>query len=228
MSTHCPSTLNFQPWYTHRNPCSSLRPKNSEAPRCGQLLWISPTSPVELRNPMRSSPSSRTRSGAPSRSGSSSDWIAGSQYCRNRSPIGVPGPIRHRNSVSALLSMLRCTPARDGSSLAMDNDLERLTHLRERKGVGDVLRGMNAACLEHVEHALAVHRRVAGRRNLAAEHGEHIVKDVLDGEAVARIVRTTGQRHTSQRRGEPDRLLDRLGLTAALDDYGGPLFLCCF
>ena len=46
MSMQRPSTSNFQPWYTQRRPLSSLRPKKSDAPRCGQLLWISPTLPV--------------------------------------------------------------------------------------------------------------------------------------------------------------------------------------
>src|SRR5436190_6718973 len=40
---------------------------------------------------MRSSPSSRTRSGAPSGS-SSEEYMNGSQYCRIRSPISAPGP----------------------------------------------------------------------------------------------------------------------------------------
>ena len=55
--------------------------------------------------PIRFSPSSRTRRGGPSGSASSSERMAGSQYCRMRLPIGVPGPIRHRYSLSALLSI---------------------------------------------------------------------------------------------------------------------------
>ena len=35
-------TSNFQPWYTQRRPPSSLRPKNSDAPRCGQLFASRP------------------------------------------------------------------------------------------------------------------------------------------------------------------------------------------
>ena len=36
ISMHLPAVSNFQPWYTQRRPLSSLRPKKSEAPRCGQ------------------------------------------------------------------------------------------------------------------------------------------------------------------------------------------------
>src|SRR5579872_6279548 len=54
---------------------------------------------------MRSSPRSRTRSGSLSARGSSSDLAAGIQYWRIRSPIGVPGPMRVRYSLSCLLSM---------------------------------------------------------------------------------------------------------------------------
>src|SRR5215204_622753 len=61
--------------------------------------------PALVLNPMSSSPSSLTRSGAPSRSGSSSALIAGTQYCRIKLPIGVPGPMRHKYSLSSLLSI---------------------------------------------------------------------------------------------------------------------------
>src|SRR5262252_9595841 len=43
MSTQVPWASNFQPWYTQRRPASSLRPKNSEAPRWGQLFCSNPT-----------------------------------------------------------------------------------------------------------------------------------------------------------------------------------------
>ena len=43
----------------------SSGPKNSEAPRCGQLFCMSPTWPVVSRKAIRSSPSKRTRSGLP-------------------------------------------------------------------------------------------------------------------------------------------------------------------
>ena len=102
MSTQWPAASNFQPWYTQRRPSSSLRPKNSDAPRCGQLFWISPMLPVLVLKPISSSPSSLTRSGAPSRSGSSSALIAGTQYCRIKLPIGVPGPDATQNT--------RCLP----------------------------------------------------------------------------------------------------------------------
>src|SRR5436309_8399033 len=54
MSTQVPFTSNFQPWYTQRSPPSSLRPKNSEAPRCGQYRARRPTCPLVLRKAIRS------------------------------------------------------------------------------------------------------------------------------------------------------------------------------
>src|SRR6184192_2368123 len=105
MSTQCPSQLYFQPWYTQRRPSSSLRPKKSDAPRCGQWFWISPILPDVTRKAMRFSPRSRTRTGAPSRSGSSLVMSAGIQYWRNRAPVGVPGPTLQSSSLSSLESM---------------------------------------------------------------------------------------------------------------------------
>src|SRR5690242_21404803 len=53
MSTQLPPTSNFQPWYTHRKPHSSLRPKKSDAPRCGQLFAMKPGRPSEDRKSTR-------------------------------------------------------------------------------------------------------------------------------------------------------------------------------
>src|SRR5215216_4786065 len=94
MSTQVPSVSNFQPWYTQRKPFSSLRPKNSDAPRCGQLWLTSPTRPLVSRNETRSSPSKRTRTGSESVVGSSDERANGCQNRLNRSPIGVPRPTR--------------------------------------------------------------------------------------------------------------------------------------
>src|ERR1700694_3428865 len=74
-----------------RIPPSSLRPRNSEAQRCGQRWSITPTRPALSRNAISFSPSSIRRSGAPSRA-SSEDCAAGIQYCRINSPITVPAP----------------------------------------------------------------------------------------------------------------------------------------
>src|SRR5882724_4052924 len=105
MSTQWPSQLYFQPWYKQRRPSSSLRPKKSEAPRWGQWFWISPILPDVTRKAMRFSPRSRTRTGAPSRSGSSLVMSAGIQYWRRSSPVGVPRPIRQSSSLSSLESI---------------------------------------------------------------------------------------------------------------------------
>src|ERR1051325_4810344 len=75
------------------------------APRCGQAFCMRPTDPPAVRYAIRFSPSSRTRSGEPSGSGSSLESAAGIQYWRISAPIGVPGPTRQRSSLSSRLSM---------------------------------------------------------------------------------------------------------------------------
>src|SRR5262245_28237164 len=105
MSTQRPDTSNFQPWYGQRRPHSSLRPKKSEAPRWGQLAGRRPTSPRVSRKTTRFSPSRRTFLGGPSGSGRADEGRHGIQYWRSRSPIGVPGPTRHRSSLSSLESI---------------------------------------------------------------------------------------------------------------------------
>src|SRR5262245_6846285 len=64
-----------------------------------------PTSPRESRKITRSSPSRRTFFGGPSGVGSAEEGRHGIQYWRIRSPIGVPGPTRHRSSLSSLESI---------------------------------------------------------------------------------------------------------------------------
>ena len=59
------------------------------------------------RNATRSSPMILTRTGGPSRSGSSCESSTGIQKRRKKSPIGVPGPVRVRSSLSSALSMVR-------------------------------------------------------------------------------------------------------------------------
>src|SRR5262245_30588777 len=63
-----------------------------------------PISPLESRKATRSSPSKRKRTGGQSGLGNSLGSIAGSQNRRNSSPMGVPGPTRHANSLSSLLN----------------------------------------------------------------------------------------------------------------------------
>jgi hypothetical protein len=109
MSTHWPETSNFQPWYTQRRPHCSLRPKNSDAPRCGQLLAMKPGLPCESRQAIRSSPRMRTRFGSPSGS-ISQEYTSGSQYWRMSCPAGVPGPTRHSSSVFSFDSMVWMVP----------------------------------------------------------------------------------------------------------------------
>src|SRR5690242_14041319 len=80
-------------------PFSSLRPRNSEAQRCGHLWSMIPTRPDVSRNAISCSPNSIRRIGAPSRS-NSDDIAAGIQYCRIMLPMTVPGPTRTRSSLS--------------------------------------------------------------------------------------------------------------------------------
>src|SRR5712692_1018221 len=58
-----------------------------------------PISPLLSRNATSFSPSSANRTGSPSAI-SSDERQAGTQYCRNKAPIGVPGPICVNNSFS--------------------------------------------------------------------------------------------------------------------------------
>src|SRR3954447_16882259 len=84
-----------------RMPFSSLRPRNSDAQRCGHLWSMTPTRPELSRNAISFSPSSASRIGSPSAL-SSADIAAGTQYCRINSPMTVPGPTRTRSSLSFL------------------------------------------------------------------------------------------------------------------------------
>src|SRR5713226_4330997 len=127
ISMHCPLVSNFQPWYTQRRPASSLRPKNSEAPRWGQLLATKLGTPLESRQTIRSSPSIRTRTGSPS-GVSSQLYTHGSQYWRIMSPITVPAPTRHSSSVFSLESIRvpRLWFTRDGTPMEVDTVVEHL------------------------------------------------------------------------------------------------------
>jgi hypothetical protein len=79
---------------------ASLRPKNSDAPRCGQYLPRRPTCPLISRNAIRFSERIRSRTGGPSGFGTSRDNKTGSQKRRNSSPIAAPGPVRQSSSFS--------------------------------------------------------------------------------------------------------------------------------
>ena len=92
-STHWPVTSNFQPWYAQRMPDSSTRANHSDAPRWAQNSSMRPYRPSLSRKASSRSPSSLMRTWGQSSSGSSSASSAGIQYCRNRAPIGVPGPV---------------------------------------------------------------------------------------------------------------------------------------
>src|SRR5215471_21637720 len=132
MSTQLPSALKAQPWYRQRIAASSLRPKYSDAPRCGQFSCTSPTRPVVSRNATRFSPSSRTRAGAPPGSGTSAVRQAGVQYRRSSSPISVPGPTRVKISLSSALSTCASVGFRSGGGLSSE---------AERFGEGGILGG---------------------------------------------------------------------------------------
>src|SRR5262249_9102103 len=133
MSTQTPSQSNFQPWYTQRRPSCSFRPNKREAPRCGHAFWINPTFPDVTRNPIRFSPRRRARTGAPSADDSSLDVNTGIEYCRMRSPIGVPGPTRQSSSLSSLESIalpLPCRTSAKGRHDLAGKELHRAQHTR--------------------------------------------------------------------------------------------------
>ena len=95
---------------------------------------------------MRFSPSSRTRSGGQSGAGSSSDRIAGIQYWRMRLPIGVPGPTRHRSSLSSLLSMSSSSPRAADALVAYF-----VVHPRGRGSNHKTLRGRKGGTLNRLQ-----------------------------------------------------------------------------
>ena len=88
MATQLPSTSNFQPWYRQRNPHSSLRPKTSEALRCGQSSSSNPSRPSLSRKQTYFRPTASTRSGFPSGSSTSSLRHTGVQCWRISKAIG--------------------------------------------------------------------------------------------------------------------------------------------
>jgi len=100
-STQAPEVSNFQPWYTQRRPQSSLRPRNMSAPRWGQRGSTRPTAPRESRKATSDWPMTVTRTGGQSGPGSSSESSTGVQKRRNKSPIGVPAPVRVSRSFSS-------------------------------------------------------------------------------------------------------------------------------
>src|SRR3984893_16528780 len=87
-----------------RSPFPSLRPRNSDAQRCGQRWSITPTRPSPSRNAISFSPSSIRRSGAPPRT-TSEDISAGIQYSRINWPMTVPGPTRVNSTLSLAVVM---------------------------------------------------------------------------------------------------------------------------
>src|SRR5688572_10487755 len=87
-------------------PPSSLRPKWSEAPRCGQYSAITPARPDRVRCTISRSPSNCTRLTRPP-AATSEDRTTGIQYRRSRSPIGVPGPVSVSRSLSRALNIAR-------------------------------------------------------------------------------------------------------------------------
>src|SRR5712692_8579085 len=85
MSTQRPVTSNFHPWYEQRSPHSSLGPKNSPAPRWGQLAASIPTLPCVSRNATRSSPSRRTFGGGQLGRGEARHPVLAQQLAHRRS-----------------------------------------------------------------------------------------------------------------------------------------------
>src|ERR1700733_7588934 len=95
-----------------------------------------PNWPALDRKATSSSPRSLIRSGAPP--GSSSDDITtGIQYCRNNSPVGVPGPTRVKTCVSFMAKKCNSPGAMSNGLLRPsggDRLPARLAHDLERAG----------------------------------------------------------------------------------------------
>ena len=206
MSTHRPSASNFHPWYTQRRPHSSLRPKNRSAPRCAQRRSTSPTRPLESRNATSSSPSTVTRTGGPSGSGTSRLSSTGIQKRRNSSPIVVPGPVRVSSWSSSALSMrppLETPPPscsrdvddladrgtggryrRRGGGLSRDRDdgpARRRSPDRRPRRRGDAERGRHLGprtAGDEADHGPAAGRRVGALLGVGADR---VGRDLRDG-----------------------------------------------
>src|SRR5579883_2955340 len=157
-----------------------------------------PTLPDAMRKAMSFSPSSSTLSGAPS-DVTSSDRTAGIQYWRMRSPISVPGPMRHSSSLSALLSMVPL-PSQNAAERHVD-PAAHLVRRGDRFGRADVL-GCHLADageaaqphgrdelvlddLEHSDHTLGPSRRQ--RPTLKPPQSDHVraERDGLEDVAAA-------------------------------------------
>src|SRR5487761_1535350 len=106
---------------------------------------------------MSRSESILTRTGGQSFSASSSAKRVGSQYWRNRSPIGVPGPVWVRSSLTSFLSILLLSgflDARCGALQVLEHDGRGLFRvpLAHRGHEGGVLLG---ALAPHLRSGLA-------------------------------------------------------------------------
>src|SRR3954449_11969862 len=165
-----------------RMPFSSLRPRNSEAQRCGHLWSMTPTRPELSRNAINFSPSSARRIGSPS-AFSSDDIAAGTQYCRINSSMIVPGPTRTRSSLSFLFIVI--PPA----GLVFERILTLQFLDRRFPGVdreGDILVGVRQRNvvfrLAFQDAALAQQRVEAAHQIGVARQRVTIVADRLVGE----------------------------------------------
>src|SRR5207249_513762 len=96
----CPrSAISARPHFPLEEP-SSGRPL-SAVPRQQKKASSMPTCPSVSRNAIKSSERIRMRIGAQSGFGGSRERATGSQKRRNKSPIGVPGPVRQSSSFSS-------------------------------------------------------------------------------------------------------------------------------
>src|SRR3954467_4320274 len=165
-------------------PFSSLRPRNSEAQRCGHLWSMIPTRPELSRNAISLSPSSIRRIGSPS-AFSSDDIAAGIQYCRINSPMIVPGPTRTRSSLSFLFIAFPPVSPISGRKLTLqfldrrfpgvDREGDVLVGVRQRNVVFRLAFQDAALAQQRVEaaHQFGVARQRAAivAHGLIGEHG---------------------------------------------------------
>src|SRR3989441_4520301 len=170
-----------------RMPFSSLRPRNKEAQRCGQRWSTPPTRPEVSRNAINCSPSSMRRIGAPSRA-NSDDIAAGSQYCRIRLPIGVPGPTRTRSSLSfRRMALILSRPegeaeagagaGRGGVARLVERPFER--EVLDRAGDADPVADLGAPRIEFFTRQGLDGRRVLALQQVDKATVERLVDDKM-------------------------------------------------
>src|SRR5258706_10508271 len=222
-------------------PFSSLRPRNSEAQRCGQRWSMTPTRPELSRNAISCSPSSRRRIGAPSR-GNSDDIAAGCQYCRISLPMTVPGPTRTKSSLSLrFIELILSRPEGEAEAGAgagrgaitglVQRPFQR--QVRDRAGDADPVADLGAAGVELLARQCLDRRRILAPHHVDEAAVQRLVNDEMRQPAraddadplVAGITFDRGADRLAELVAAPRRRLVRRGVGVDADRKDRPDFL---